>query len=306
MLAIGYSATIGGLGTPIGTPPNAFLVGHMSEAYGIEMSFWKFMLIGIPLMIIALPLMHRLLTRMAFSVPNDIVPGAADRIREQFRALGKMGFGERATAVLFAAAALMWITREWLEELPGLGGLTDTGIAMLVAVLLFVVPVDFKRGVMLLDWEHAKKLPWDVLILFGGGLSLAAAFQANHVAEWLGTQAGLLGHWPVWALVLALALGITFLTEMTSNTATAAAFVPVAASLASGLGENPLLLAVPVALSASCAFMLPVATPPNAIVCGSGHISLPKMARAGVWLNFVFAGLITVLSVTLMRWVFGV
>lgn len=309
MLAIGYASTIGGLGTPIGTPPNGILVGALAgEPYKMEIGFLKFIAIGLPMIVLTLPVVHLLLTRWCFDVPNEEIPGAAERLRDEMRELGPMSKGERWTAIIFAAAAALWITREWTQAwVPAFRGPAgDMVIAILAALALFFIPVSLREGQWVLDWKSASKLPWDVLVLFGGGLSLAKAFETTKFAEWLGTKASVLSGFPVWGIVLITSLAIIFLSELASNTAIAAAFVPIAASMAAGMGLNPLTLALPVTFAASCAFMLPVGTPPSAIVFASGQFTLPQMAKAGIWLNLLFAALITVFSMTIVRWVFGV
>ncbi len=308
MLGIGYASTIGGLGTPIGTPPNGILVGALAaEPYKIEIGFLKFLAIGLPMIVISLPVAHFLLTRWCFKVPNDEIPGAHERITEELRSLGPMSRGERITAFAFAAAAALWITREWTQRfVPAFQGPAgDMVIAMLAALALFFAPVSLRKGEFALDWKSAARLPWDVLVLFGGGLSVAKAFETTKFAEWLGTKAHALAAFPLWGIVLITSLAVIFLSELASNTAIAAAFVPIAASMAAGMGASPITLALPVAFAASCAFMLPVGTPPSAIVFASGHFTLPQMARAGIWLNLLFAALITIFSVTVMPWLFG-
>jgi solute carrier family 13 (sodium-dependent dicarboxylate transporter), member 2/3/5 len=206
---------------------------------------------------------------------------------------------------VFALAAVLWIFQPLLSRwlVPGI---SDAGIAIFGALLLFVLPVDLKRGVFILDWKYAEQLPWGVLILFGGGLTLAGAIQRTGLAEWLGGFFTALDHWPVLLIILVTVAAIILLTELTSNSATAAAFLPIMASVAIGIGQNPLLLAVPVTVAASCAFMLPVATPPNAIVYGSGIMTIPQMARGGVWLNLAFVFLLTALTYTVVTLVFGI
>ncbi len=307
MLALAYASSVGGMGTPIGTPPNAFLVGHMQNEFGLELGFGQFMLLGLPLMLVGLPLIFWVLTRKCFQVPAAEIPGAHDIIQNEHRSLGRMNIGERVTGLVFVMAALLWITRPLLaKSLPFMNQLGDAGISMLAGLLLFLIPVDWRRGEFVMNWEHARKLPWDVLILFGGGLTLARQIEVSGLAEWLGAQAAPLAALPLWLTVLLICLVVTFLTELTSNTATAAALVPVAAALAVGMGQPPLLLALPVCLSASCAFMLPVATPPNAIVFGSGQISLNQMMRAGIWLNLLLAVLIMLVSLFFGPRIFGV
>lgn len=312
MLAIAYAATIGGLGTPIGTPTNAVFMGFMEKA-GQPVSFTKWMMVGVPLMLLALPLTHTVLTRICFKLENEEVGGAKELICEELTALGRMSRGEIATAIVFALAAVCWVGRQfvvdgmsappaWLKASSA-----DTVIAVAAAISLFLIPVEFKKGVFVLEWKEASKLPWDVLILFGGGLSLAAAFESTKFAEWLGTQAAALRGLPMWAITGVIVLSIIFLSELASNVATCTAFLPVAAALATGgLGVDALLLTVPATLAASAAFMLPVGTPPNAIVFGTGYVKMGEMVKAGIWLNLSFAVMITVFGMTLVRWVFGV
>lgn len=304
MLGIAYAASIGGLATLIGTPPNALLAGFLETSYGYEIGFAQWMTVGLPLTAVSLPLAWWVLTRVAFPIRIREIPGGRSVIREQLLGLGPISAGERRVAVVFALTALAWITRPLTQAV--IPGLSDAGIAMAAAVALFVIPVDWRRGVFTMTWEDTAQLPWGVLLLFGGGLSLAAAVTATGLAEWIGTALSGLDAWPTLVLVVAVTAVIVFLTELTSNIATAAAFLPVVAPLAVALGENPLLLVVPAALGASCAFMLPVATPPNAIVYGSGYITIPQMARAGILLNLLFIGLITALAYTVMMAAFGV
>jgi sodium-dependent dicarboxylate transporter 2/3/5 len=304
MLGIAYAASIGGLATLIGTPPNALLAGFMLEAYDVEIGFAQWMTVGLPLVVLTLPLTWLILTRLVFPIRLQEIPGGREMIDRELRELGPVSRAERWVAVVFVATALAWIFRPLLEG--AVPGLSDTGIAIAAAVVLFLIPVDLERAEFVMNWEWAERLPWGVLLLFGGGLALAAAVKATGLAEWIGASLSGLGAWPTLALVLLVATLIVFLTELTSNTATAAAFLPVVAALAVGLGENPLLLAIPAALAASCAFMMPVATPPNAIVFGSSFITIPQMARAGIVLNLLFIAVITLLAYTLVLVVFGV
>ena len=304
MLGIAYAASIGGLGTLIGTPPNALLAGFMQSQYGVEIGFARWMLVGIPLVVVSLPLVWLYLTRVVFPIRIERIP--PDVIREARLALGGISAPEWRVALVFGLTALAWITRPLFEgTIPGLD---DTGIAMTGAILLFLLPSGdgSGRGRFLLDWDTAEDLPWGVLLLFGGGLTLAGAVTASGLADWIGAALSGLDAWPTLLLVVTVTAVIVFLTELTSNTATAAAFLPVLAPLAMAVGENPLLLVVPAALGASCAFMMPVATPPNAIVYGSGYLTIPQMARAGLGLNFLFIALITALAYTVMAAVFGV
>ena len=294
MLGIAYAASIGGLATLIGTPPNALLAGYMHTTYGVEIGFALWMLLGLPLVVISLPATWLLLTRVIFPIRIREIPGGRAAMRERLDALGPFAGAERRVAAVFILTAAAWILRPLLEDV--VPGLSDAGIAMGAAVVLFLVPSgarDHDGGAGLMDWETAERLPWGVLLLFGGGLSLAAAVTDTGLADWIGEALSGLEAWPMIGLVLVVTAVVVFLTELTSNTATAAALLPVLAPLAVSLGEDPLLLAVPAALAASCAFMMPVATPPNALVYGSGYVSIPQMARAGFWLNLLFIVLIT-------------
>jgi sodium-dependent dicarboxylate transporter 2/3/5 len=302
MLGIAYAASIGGMATLIGTPTNALVAGFFSETYGVRIGFVEWMLVGVPLMLIGLPLTHFVLTWVVFPVRMRQLIGGRELIRDELARLGPMSRPEVRVALVTGLVALLWVTQPLTAVL--IPGISDTVIAIFGAVLLFLVPAG--RGEALLDWETAESLPWGVLLLFGGGLSLAAAVTRTGLAEWIGGELNGIAAWPAIAVVLLVTTVVILLTELTSNTATAAAFLPVMAALAVGIGQNPLLLAVPTVLAASAAFMLPVATPPNAIVYGSSFVTIPQMARAGVVLNLLFVLLITGLTYSLVFWAFGV
>jgi sodium-dependent dicarboxylate transporter 2/3/5 len=304
MLSIAYACNIGGMGTLIGTPPNALLAGFMNESYGIDIGFAQWMGIGLPVVAVGLPLTYVLLTRVLFQVDAEAIAGGADLVQRRLADLGAMTHPERMVAAVFSSVALLWMTRPLLET--WVPGLTDAGIAMAGGLILFVLPADWRTDTFVLDWESAEDLPWGVLLLFGGGLSLAQAIESTGLALWIGEALGVIGSWPLLLVVVLVTTAIIGLTEITSNTATAAAFLPIMASVAVGIGENPFLLAVPVALAASSAFMLPVATPPNAIVFGSGDVSIPQMARAGILLNLLFVVLIALVTYTLGPLVLGI
>jgi sodium-dependent dicarboxylate transporter 2/3/5 len=298
LLGIAYAASIGGLATPIGTPPNVLLLSYVKSHLGREISFVRWMGVALPLVVVLLPLTWLLLTRVLYRIRLGPIEGGRRLFTRALHELGPLSRGERSVLVVFLLAAASWITRPLLSnlELAGvrpLAGLTDAGIAMIAAMLLFVTPVERAPRRFALDWETAIKLPWGILLLFGGGLSLAAAIQGNGVGEFLASRVAGLAGTPSVVIVLTVVTGIVFLTELTSNTATTATLIPVLAALAPGLGLEPLTLIIPAALAASCAFMLPVATPPNAIVFGSGLVRLPEMSRAGFWLNWLAIALIT-------------
>ncbi len=294
MLGIAYACSVGGMATLIGTPPNTLLAAFLHETYGRDLGFARWLGLGLPLVALGLPLTFIVLTRLVFPLRLTTLPGGVALMVRERQRLGPITWPERIVAVVFGMVALLWMTRPLLAAY--VPGLSDTGIAIFGAVVLFVLPAGPGRGERLLAWADAEALPWGVLLLFGGGLSLASAIQETGLAEAIGAGLAGLSAWPPQLLVFALTTTVILLTELTSNTATAAAFLPVAASAAVGLGEDPLLFAVPAALAASCAFMLPVATPPNAIVYGSGVLTIGQMARAGLVLNLGFALLITLLT----------
>lgn len=304
VLAIAYACNIGGMGTLIGTPPNALLAAFVLDNYGIEISFAQWMLVGLPLVMVGLPLAYGLLTRLSFPLHLKELPGGSDIIRLEQQRLGPISPEEIKVAVVFGITALAWIFRQLLE--PFIPGISDAGIAIAAGLALFLIPADLKKGRFLLDWESTEKLPWGILILFGGGLSLAAAFTRTGLDEYIGLVVVGFEAWPTLMLLALSVLVILLLTEMTSNTATAAAFLPVLAAAAIGIGENPLLFIIPAALAASCAFMLPVATPPNAIVYSSGLLTVPMMVRAGLYLNLCFVILVVTAGYVLLPWAFGV
>ena len=308
MLGIAYAASIGSVSTIIGTPPNALLVAHMDTNHDMTIGFGQWMLVGVPIAVIMLAAAWLLLTKVVFRPEIDEIPGGAELIKSELDKLGPMSSGEKRVLAVFVLAAVSWIAVPLVSDyLLGLEDpfISDAGIAMAIALLLFLLPGAANRGVRLLDWESAVKLPWGVLLLFGGGLALSSQFSDSGLSEWLGTQLEGLGGVPVWVIVLILCAGILLLTEMTSNTATAATFLPVVSGVAMGTGIEPLLLAAPLALAATCAFMLPVGTPPNAIAYGSGYVTIGQMVRGGVLLNVTAVVVITAASLTLLVWVFG-
>lgn len=305
MLGLAYACSLGGVGTLIGTPTNALLAGFVSDTYaGVDLSFVRWMGIGVPLMVVGLLIVFVVLTRWVFPVRLPMLPGGQAFIEAEWQALGPMQQPEIRVAVVFGLTAALWMTRPWLAQ--AVPGLSDTGIALAGALALFALPSGLRRGERVLDWAFARHLPWGVLLLFGGGLSLAAAIRDTGLAAWIGQGLGMLAAWPVWLLLLLTVALIVWLTELTSNTATAAAFLPVLCALAVGIGQHPLLLVVPATIAASCAFMLPVATPPNAIVYGSGYVTITQMARAGLWLNLAFILLVTLLAFLLVPPLLGV
>jgi sodium-dependent dicarboxylate transporter 2/3/5 len=299
MLGIAYGASVGGLATLIGTPPNALWAGFMLENYQYQIGFAQWMSMALPLVIVGLVLTFYVLTRLVYPVRMEFLKGGKIFIRKELEKMGAMSRPEKMVAVVFCLVAFLWILRplfsNWIQ------GLSDTGIAILGAVLMFVLPVDFSRDRFILNWREAENLPWGVLLLFGGGLSLASAINTTGLAAWIANQLVFIQSWPLVLVILLITSIVILLTELTSNTATAATFLPIMASLAVGIGQHPLLLTIPTVLGASCAFMLPVATPPNAIIYSSGAVSITQMSRAGIVLNVLFALLITLLCTVLIQ-----
>jgi sodium-dependent dicarboxylate transporter 2/3/5 len=287
LLGVAYGATLGGLATLVGTLPNAMLAAFMQDSYGTEINFANWMLVGVPMSLIMLPLTWLVLTRWVFKVDFKTSAEGRSELRRMREDLGSITTPEIRVAIVFSIMALCWVSRPLLIKLPLLSALDDSVIAMAGAIALFLIPSGDKHDPALLRWKYAEQMPWSVLILFGGGLSLASAVSRTGLAEWLGHNLHSIATLPVPVVVVVAALMIIFLTELTSNTATTATFLPVVCAIALESGIDPIILTVPIALAASCAFMLPVATPPNAIVFGSGLLTIPKMARAGAVLNVI-------------------
>ncbi|WP_154436394.1 SLC13 family permease [Helicobacter pylori] len=308
MLGIAYAASIGSLGTLIGTPPNALLAGYMKTAFNIEIDFARWMVFGTPLAFIMLILSWLLLTYVIFPLKIKEIPGGKEVIRAELKKLGRLSWAEISVGVIFILASLGWIFLDTILKSWGVKiDKIDSVIAMGVSALLFILPANH-QGDRLIDWGVAKKLPWDVLLLFGGGLALSAQFSKTGLSLWIGHLVSSFSHLPILFIIFMVTLMVIFLTEITSNTATAAAFLPVIGGVAMGMGyENhqSLLLTIPVALSATCAFMLPVATPPNAIAYGSGYVKITDMIKAGLWLNLVGVVLISAFSYFLVSLVFN-
>jgi len=303
LLSIAYAATIGGIGTIIGTPPNALFAAFMAESYAIEISFIRWMFIGVPLLLVLLPITWFVLTRLAFRVGGKEAIEAASAVSKKLALLPPISKGERLVASVMLLVAALWIFRPIISSAFSWLRLSDAGIAMTGALLLFLLPVDLKQGRFLLSWREAAAIRWDVLILFGGGLALATAMSESDLANWIGDQLSGLRILPLSLLLLALGILIVFVGELASNTAMAAVFLPVAGATALRMGEPALLLTLPVALFATLGFMLPVATPPNAIVFGSGVVEIRHMLRAGVILDLVGIVVVALAVLTLGKWV---
>lgn len=312
VLAIAWSASIGGLGTLLGSPPNAIVAGYISKELGKQVGFAQWMMLGVPIVVAFIGLAWLLITRVLFRFKLDDVPGGKQMIEDELARLGPMSRAEKSVRLVFILAALCWIVPSLLsnvgnlaETLPWLRLFNDTIVALTAGLLLFLLPGG-KPGSAVLDWKDAEEgLPWGVLLLFGGGLSLAASVAASGLDKWFGQQVMGLGVLPIVALIAVVTLIVLFLTEITSNTATAATFIPILGGVAIGIGTDPMTLLIPAALAATCAFMLPVGTPPNAIVFGTGAVSIAEMARGGFLLNVVGVVLITMFTVLIGPWALG-
>lgn len=305
MLGIAYGATIGGMGTLIGTPPNALFAGFMSETYGLEISFARWMLLGIPAVLVLLPLAFLVLTRVAFSLPGRLPGLSGQSLNKTIGYSGPISADEKRVAAVLLLTAAAWILRPLIDTVsPGLMP-SDAGIAIAAAILLFLIPSISAPERNLLSWEDALHIRWDVLILFGGGLSLADSIASTGLATWIGAASSSFAVLPWLGIVLLVTAVIVLLGELASNTAMAAVFLPVAGAAAIGLGSSPTLLTMSVALAASLGFMLPVATPPNTIVYGSGAVRLNDMLRAGVLMDLLGIIAVAFLAVSIGPWVFG-
>ena len=291
MLAIAYSASIGGIATLIGTPPNLVFAGIVEEIYGIEISFTDWIILGFPISLVLLIICWKYLTKFAFKFDQQKFPGGEEEIDRHLKALGKISKQEKRVLIVFGLTAFCWISRSFLLQ-PFFPFLDDTIIAIIAAICLFIIPSGI-NGDRLMNWEEAVQIPWGIILLFGGGMALAKAFGDSGLAVWIGEQLVNLENLPLFAIILILVIAVNFLTEVTSNLATTAMLLPILATMALALEVHPFMLMISATLAASCAFMLPVATPPNAVVFGSGHLRIPDMIRSGIWMNLLSIILIT-------------
>lgn len=336
MLAIAYSASIGGMATLVGTPPNLVLAGAIDEIYGIELSFFQWMIFGLPISLCLLAVCWFYLTRVVLRVsPASVSEDQSELGRQfdiQYDALGAISRQEKCVLIVFALTALGWIARSFLQSrMPMLSALDDTIIAMVGGIALFIVPAgesvfgrdqdsagdnalghdEFSRTAAgtsrgLLDWEDSKQLPWGIVLLFGGGMALASGFRESGLATWIGSQMTLLQGVSMLTLLLVLITAVNFLTEITSNLATTSMLMPVLAPMALAIDVHPYLLMVSATVAASCAFMLPVATPPNSVVFGSGYLRIPDMVKVGIAMNLISIGLLTLMVFWLLPWLWEI
>ncbi len=295
IFGVGYAGTIGGLGTLIGTPPNIILAAQARQLFDVDITFASWMMIGVPLVVVLIAIAWVYLGRVAFRMSIKGLPGGKAMIQQERHALGKISFEEKAVAAIFSFAAFMWITRGfiWTDLLPQI---TDGMIAVLATVLLFVIPTSGEKTSRVLDWKDSVNIPWGILLLFGGGLAIAAGFRGTGLSEWMGTQLTVLDGFHLLIIIASATLLILFLTEITSNTATATMILPVVAALALALDIHPFALMIPCAMAANCAFMLPVGTPPNAIIFATNKLTILDMVKTGAAMNLI-ASLLIVLAV---------
>ncbi len=287
MLGIAYAANVGGISTIIGTPPNTVMVGFMEQEYGMDISFLKWMMVGLPFSMLMIGLVYFLLVKVIY--PNGLghLSHSENIIHEELAKLGPLQATERHVLIIFLITMLLWITRTYVNQWLPFIKLSDAGISMLAAFALFTIPFKFNKGEFILEWKDTVKLPWGILILFGGGLALASGLSGAGVIDFIGELVSsnkALSALIVGSILIAVML---FMTELMSNVALVAIFAPVVAGIAIGLDQEVLYMLIPVAMASSCAFMLPMATPPNAIVFASGYIKVHEMAKAGVWLNLL-------------------
>ena len=293
MLAIAYSASIGGMATLIGTPPNLVLAGVVKETYGVEITFSQWFKFGFPISVLLLYICWLYLTKIAFKFKQKAFPGGRKEIINQLKSLGKITFEEKIVMVVFICTAFAWISRSFLIK-QFIPAIDDTIIAITAGTVLFLLPSGSGKT-RLLNWDDAIRLPWGIILLFGGGMALALGFEASGLAVWIGQQMTSLSTMPLILILLILITSVNFLTEITSNLATTAMLLPVLVSMASAIGVHPYLLLLGATVAASCAFMLPVATPPNAVVFGSGYLKIEDMVRKGFWMNIISIILLTLI-----------
>jgi sodium-dependent dicarboxylate transporter 2/3/5 len=296
LLGIAYAASIGGISTLIGTPPNALLAAYLREHHDVHIGFGQWMMVGVPVATCMLLFVWWWLTRGGFKLEGDSQP----MLREELAKLGAWSTGEKRIALVFGLAALAWVTQPLIATV--VSTVDDTLIAMVAALSLFLIPGkrDGDKRVFLMDWDTANKVPWGILILFGGGLSLAGAITSTGLAIWIGEGLQGVGTLHLLLIIGAVTLTINVLTEVTSNTATAAAFIPLVGALAVSQGIPVELLTIPATIAASCAFMMPVATPPNALVFGTGLMRIQSMIKAGFVINVYSVILVTTLCYLLI------
>jgi sodium-dependent dicarboxylate transporter 2/3/5 len=304
MLAIAYAASIGGMATIIGTPPNVVMVGFMKRFYNLDVSFTRWMIVGIPLMLLALSACYLIITRILFVNKLPSIEGSRDLIQRKYQELGNITREEKLVLTVFSFTCFFWIFRQNLNGLIGRNLLDDTTIAMTGGVIMFLIPIDFKRNKFLLEWGDMKELPWGILLLFGGGLCLADGMEKSGLVQTVGNYFSSQKDINPSVLIISLTAISMGLTELMSNVALVTIFVPVVFGIADGFQINPIWLAMPVTFAASCAFMMPISTPPNAVLFATGYIKMKDMIKTGILLNLACLVIISILGITVIQWLF--
>jgi len=308
LLGIAYAASIGGMATLIGTPTNNILRAVVEKLYNYTIDFNEWMLFAFPFTVVLMAIAWFYLVNFGNPLPKKFqLSEAKSVIQEQLFKLGKITFEEKTVLIVFGLVCFSWITRSFLLA-PFIPALDDTIIALLGVLLLLLLPSSGKNGEKgrILDWKTAEQIPWGVLILFGGGLALAEGFKETGLADWIGQHLSLIEGVSFFVLLLIIVAAVNFLTEVTSNVATASMLLPILASVAIKLDVHPFGLMVGATLAASCAFMLPVATPPNAVVFGPGYLKIKDMVKAGLWLNVLSIILLSLMVYFILPWLWNI
>jgi sodium-dependent dicarboxylate transporter 2/3/5 len=309
MLGIAYGCSMGGIATLVGTPPNLSFarIFQITFPQADPISFGTWFLMGFPISLIMVTVVWLLLTKLFFRVPSDLT---VDRsiVNKEYKELGSIRFEEKSVLIIFSLTAMLWVFRKelnlgffsipgWSQILPYANLIDDATVALSMAMIMFLIPTRTKgtKYLTIMGPDVIRKLPWNIVLLFGGGFAIAKGFQVTGLSAFIGNKFSGLAGMPPFLIILLICFGLTFLTELTSNLATTEMILPILASVAIAMKTNPLLLMIPATISASCAFMMPVATPPNAIVFGSGRIKISEMARAGIFINLIGIMLITIL-----------
>ena len=292
MLGIAFAANIGGMSTLIGTPPNSVMLGVLNDHNGLDIGFFQWMKMGVPFAILLMIIAYFCITRLFFRNHLGHIEGSGDIIQRELHKLGPLSRGEKVVLTIFLLTALAWMFRTSINNLfPGLQ-LKDATISVIGALLMFIIPLEFKKGAFPIQWEDTQRLPWGILVLFGGGLALAAGLKDSGLIALIGDTISQKEHWGIWAVTAILIILMLFMTELMSNVALVTILIPLVIGIAQGMNAPILQMVIPVTLASSCAFMLPMATPPNAIVFASGHVRVHEMARIGVVLNLIAVGLL--------------
>ncbi|MEM7105074.1 MAG: SLC13 family permease [Bacteroidota bacterium] len=305
VMSIAYAASIGGMATIVGTPTNLIFVEFAREYYDYDVPFDKWFIFALPLVVVLGAFLWWHMSSNAFKLDKKEVPGSKNVIDKELQSLGKISYEEKWVLVIFILVAVAWISRKYLIS-PLFPNVTDTTIALIGAVMLFIIPSRAKQDQMIMNWNTAKRLPWEVILLFGGAFAVAGSFQASGLTTWIGLKLSMVEAVPMWLILLIIVAVVNYLTELTQNMATCTLMLPVLAGLSLAIDVHPFGMMVSMTIAASCAFMLPVATAPNAIVFGSGSLHMKDMVRAGFLLNIVSIILISIYSYFFLPLIWGI